>query len=155
MTHLHPPAPSPHAPHTPHMPPAAAWLQASGQPAGHLVCDLHGRVCWTDAIAERLLADAHVVLRQADGRLGVRSHRLGLLALRSAMRLTVLGTPSEPITLRHGRDELAVGVHALPDAADGSARVLLSLRPTSPAAAASAAAGPVTGPIHRPWSTPA
>ena len=133
MTHLHPtPPPKP-------LPPATAWQQASGQPAGHLVCDLHGHVCWTDAIAERLLANADVVLVQADGRLGVRSHRLGLLALRSAMRLTVLGTPAEPITLRHGRDELRVGVHALPEAADGTARVLLSLRPALPHPAASAA----------------
>jgi hypothetical protein len=138
MTHLHPtPPPKP-------LSPATAWHQASGQPAGHLVCDLDGRVCWTDDIAERLLASAEVVLVQADGRLGVRSHRLGLLALRSAMRLTVLGTPAEPITLRHGRDELRVGVHALPEAADGTARVLLSLRPAPPHPAASAA--------RHPWS---
>ena len=64
---------------------------------------------------------------------------LGLLALRSAMRLAGLGAPFEPITLRHGRDELAVGVHAMPDTVDGLARVLLSLRPASPDVAASAA----------------
>jgi hypothetical protein len=138
MTHLHPtPPPKP-------LSPATAWRQTSGQPAGHLVCDLNGRVCWTDDIAERLLASAEVVLVQADGRLGVRSHRLGLLALRSAMRLAVLGTPAEPITLRHDRDELRVGVHALPEAADGTARVLLSLRPAPPHPAASAA--------RHPWS---
>ena len=72
-------------------------------------------------------------------------HRLGLLALRSAMRLTVLGTPPEPITLRHGRDELRVSVHALPDAVDGTPRVLLSLRPALPQPADSAA--------RHPWST--
>jgi len=139
MNHLHPTPPPTPAPR------AAAWQQASGQPAGHLVCDLHGRVCWSDDIAEQLLATTQVVLVQADGRLGVRSHRLGLLALRSAMRLTVLGTPSEPITLRHGRDELRVGVHALPEAADGTPRVLLSLRPASPHPAGSTA--------RHPWST--
>ena len=48
------------------------------------------------------------------------------------MRLAVLGTPAEPLTLRHGRQELLVGVHALPAAADGAPRVLLSLRPTPP-----------------------
>jgi hypothetical protein len=149
MTHPQPPLPPPPPPV------AARWLQSSGQPAGHLVCNLHGQVCWTDAIAEQLLSSAQVVLLQADGRLGVRSHRLGLLALRSAMRLAVLGTPSEPITLRHGRDELVVGVHALPDAADGAARVLLSLRPVAPVAAgpeARAVSRPVTHPITRPWS---
>lgn len=139
MNHLHPTPPPTPAPCAP------AWHQASGQPAGHLVCDLRGHVCWTDDIAEQLLATAQVVLLQADGRLGVRSHRLGLLALRSAMRLTVLGTPPEPITLRHGCDELRVSVHALPDAVDGTPRVLLSLRPALPQPADSA--------VRHPWST--
>ncbi len=157
MTDLHP------TPSFPHPSVPARWPQATGQPAGHLVCDLHGHVCWTDPVAEQLLSSARVVLLQADGRLGVRSHRLGLLALRSAMRLAGLGAPFEPITLRHGRDELAVGVHALPDTVDGLARVLLSLRPVAAAAAVPAArastrafTGPSTCPhtsLHtRPWS---
>lgn len=141
MTDLHPtPSPLPPAPPLAAVrDPAPAWARPSSQAAGHLVCDRHGHVCWTDDIAERLLAGAEVVLQQADGRLGVRSHRLGLLALRSAMRLAVLGAAAEPITLRHGRDELQVGVHALPEAADGSARVLLSLRPAVPHTTAGAA----------------
>jgi hypothetical protein len=105
---------------------------AAGRPVGHLVCDLQGHVCWADDLATAMLAATQVLLLQADGRLGVRSHRLGLLALRSAMRLAVLGTPSEPLTLRHDQQELLVGVHALPNAADGSPRVLLSLRLMTP-----------------------
>ena len=78
------------------------------------------------------LAMLGVLLLQDDGRLGVRSHRLGLLALRSAMRLACLGTPPLPVTLRHDRDVLQVGVHALPEGADGGTRVLLSLRAQQP-----------------------
>jgi hypothetical protein len=102
------------------------------RPVGHLVCDLQGHVCWADDLAGAMLAGAQVVLLQPDGRLGARSHRLGLLALRSAMRLAVLGTPAEPLTLRHDRQELLVGVHALPEARDGTPRVLISLRPITP-----------------------
>jgi hypothetical protein len=112
--------------------PAAPWPMAMARPVGHLVCDLQGHVSWTDDLAAAMLADAQVLLVQADGRLGVRSHRVGLLALRSAMRLAVLGTPAELLALRHGLQELQVGVHALPDAADGRPRVLLSLRPLNP-----------------------
>lgn len=118
-------APSPPPPR-----PRAGWpTTTTATPAGHLVCDTQGRVCWTDDLAAATLASAQVLLLQGDGRLGVRSHRLGLLALRRAMRLAGLGTPAVPVTLRHDRHALLIGVHALPDAADGSPRVLLSLRP--------------------------
>jgi hypothetical protein len=113
-------------------PPVLSPTATIGRPVGHLVCDPHGHVSWADDLAGAMLADAQVVLLQPDGRLGVRSHRLGLLALRSAMRLAVLGTPAEPLTLRHGHQELQVGVHALPEARDGTPRVLVSLRPTNP-----------------------
>lgn len=87
---------------------------ATGAPAGHLVCDLQGRVCWSDDIGAAALASAEVLLLQADGRLGVRSHWLGLLALRSAMRRACLGAAPVPVTLRHGHHEVQVAVHALP-----------------------------------------
>ena len=122
----------PHADARPLPLPATPWPVAMARPVGHLVCDLQGHVTWSDDLATAMLADAQVLLVRADGRLGVRSHRLGLLALRSAMRLAVLGTPAEPLTLRHGPQALGVGVHALPDAADGQPRVLLSLRPRHP-----------------------
>jgi len=123
-------------------PPVLSPTATIGRPVGHLVCDPHGHVSWADDLAGAMLADAQVVLLQPDGRLGVRSHRLGLLALRShrlgllalrsAMRQAVLGTPAKPLTLRHGRQELLVGVHALPETSDGTPRVLVSLRPTTP-----------------------
>lgn len=112
--------------------PATPWPVALARPVGHLVCDPQGHVTWSDDLAAAMLADAQVLLVRADGRLGVRSHRLGLLALRSAMRLAVLGAPADPLTLRHGEQTLLVGVHALPDTADGKPRVLLSLRPLHP-----------------------
>ena len=77
----------------------------------------------------QLLAEGRVVQRLPDGRLGARSHPLGMLALRSAMRHAALGAPALPVVLRQGTHQLCVGVHALPAAADGSARVLLSLQP--------------------------
>jgi len=117
--------PQPSAAHRP----GAGWAAAAATPAGHLVCDMQGRVCWTDDVAGDLLAEARVLLLQDDGRLGARSHRLGLLALRTAMRMACLGAAPVPVTLRHDREEVQVGVHALPDAADGTQRVLLSLRP--------------------------
>jgi hypothetical protein len=122
----------PHADTHPLPTPVGRPPATSGRPVGHLVCDLNGHVCWADDLAGTMLAGAQVVVLQPDGRLGVRSHRLGLLALRSAMRLAVLGTPAEPLTLRHGRQELLVGVHALPETSDGTPRVLVSLRPTTP-----------------------
>lgn len=128
MTPLHPTSTPPTLPQAQ----AHTHAVATAQAVGHLVCDPQGRVHWSDALAARLLASAWVLQLQPDGRLGARSHRLGLLALRSAMRLATLGTPAVPLTLRHGRDELLVGVHALPDAADGTPRVLLSLRPVAP-----------------------
>ena len=123
----------PHADTHPLATPAVSPIATMGRPVGHLVCDPHGRVCWADDLAGAMLAGAQVLLLQPDGRLGVRSHRLGLLALRSAMRLALLGTPAEPLTLRHDRQELLVGVHALPEASDGTPRVLVSLRPLTPA----------------------
>ena len=98
-------------------------------PAGHLVCDPQGHIGWTDDLAACLLAEGRVVQRLPDGRLAARSHPLGMLALRSAMRHAVLGAPALPVVLRQGPHQLCVGVHALPPAADGSARVLLSLQP--------------------------
>jgi len=114
--------------------PGAGLRAAAATPAAHLVCDLHGQVCWADELADALLGEARVLLRQDDGRLGVRSHRLGLLALRSAMRIACLGAPPVPVTLRHGADVLQVGVHALPETDDGDQRVLLSLRVQLPPA---------------------
>ncbi len=126
----------PHTDPHPLPPPATPWPTAVARPVGHLVCDLQGHVSWADDLAAAMLAGAQVLLRQADGRLGVRSHRLGLLALRTAMRLAVLGTPAQPLTLRHGRQALLVGVHALPDTGNetdtGMQQVLLSLRQMTP-----------------------
>jgi len=121
------------------------WPGAAAQPTGHLVCDQRGHVSWADDLARRMLADADVLLLLADGRLGVRSHRLGLLALRSAMRLSVLGTPAVPVTVRHDHHVLHVGVHALPHAADGTTRVLLSLCADDPGAPQRA--------LQPPWRT--
>ena len=125
-----PPAPSlcpPLDPPPARLAPRREVLAPTATPVGHLVCDPQGQVGWADEVATAMLAGAQVLL-QADGRLGVRSHRLGLLALRSAMRLAALGAPPVQIALRHDRQALLVGVHALPAAADGTPRVLLSLR---------------------------
>jgi hypothetical protein len=131
-----PPRPVPPASALPSEPPQAWTCPALATrvphatvPAGHLVCDPQGHIGWTDDLAAGLLAEGRVVQRLPDGRLAARHHPLGMLALRSAMRHAVLGAPALPVVLRQGPHQLCVGVHALPAAADGSARVLLSLQP--------------------------
>jgi hypothetical protein len=87
--------------------------------AGLVLCDAQARVLLANDAARQELAGAQVVSLRDDGTLGVRSHSLGLLALRSAVRQAVQGGSRQAVTLRHGTRGLTVDVRPL-DCGDDS-----------------------------------
>lgn len=94
-------------------------LRSAGGPAcgqaqpALLLCDDDCQVVLANEAARRLLADGAVMLWRGRGALAVRSHGVGWLALRRAVRQAAHEGLAQTVELRHGAATLRVSVAPL------------------------------------------